>query len=475
LIALLGMGGIGKTALSVKLAQQLQTQFDFVIWRSLRNAPALETLLTDLVPFLSDQQEAKPEVGKLVNCLRQSRCLVILDNLETLLDAERAGQFRPGLENYGELLRSLGEVGHQSCIVLTSREKPTEVAALEGMDLAVRSVRLDGSPEASQGIIQGKGLVGTQEQQRVLGDRYGNSPLALKIAATSVQELFDGNIEAFLQEETFIFNGVKRLLDQQLNRLPVTEQSIMYWLAINREWTNIAELSADMVPAIAKGKLLEALEMLSFRCLIEQQGKRFTQQPVVMEYMIEKILDVAVAEIQQNTLQLLTTHALLKAQTKDYLRTSQRRLLLDPLIDRLLTQFQDREAMGNHLRQLLGQFQPQISQPQISPTQISPTQISPTLSYGAGNLVNPQQHLKTLEGHSNVVPTVDFHPRSQADQPGILVSASYDETIRFWQVETGECITVLYPDRLYEGMNITGVTGLTEAQKATLKQFGAVD
>jgi hypothetical protein len=30
-------------------------------------------------------------------------------------------------------------------------------------------------------------------------------------------------------------------------------------------------------------------------------------------------------------------------------------------------------------------------------------------------------------------------------------------------------------DRPYEGMNIAGVTGLTEAEKATLKALGAVE
>jgi hypothetical protein len=30
-------------------------------------------------------------------------------------------------------------------------------------------------------------------------------------------------------------------------------------------------------------------------------------------------------------------------------------------------------------------------------------------------------------------------------------------------------------DRPYEGMNITGVTGITEAQKAMLKALGAVE
>src|SRR5712691_6982413 len=47
LVALLGMGGIGKSALAVKLAQRVQQHFDVVLWRSLRNAPSLEELLTD--------------------------------------------------------------------------------------------------------------------------------------------------------------------------------------------------------------------------------------------------------------------------------------------------------------------------------------------------------------------------------------------------------------------------------------------
>jgi WD40 repeat protein len=57
----------------------------------------------------------------------------------------------------------------------------------------------------------------------------------------------------------------------------------------------------------------------------------------------------------------------------------------------------------------------------------------------------------------------------------MLVSASYDETIRYWDLTTGECFKILRPDRLYEGMNITGMMGLTEGQRVTLKALGAVD
>jgi predicted ATPase len=52
-IAILGMGGIGKTALAVKFAQQVQHQFDYLIWRSLRNAPPIEDVLAELIQFLS--------------------------------------------------------------------------------------------------------------------------------------------------------------------------------------------------------------------------------------------------------------------------------------------------------------------------------------------------------------------------------------------------------------------------------------
>jgi transcriptional regulator with XRE-family HTH domain len=49
LVLMLGMGGTGKTALSVKLSERIYEHFDALIWRSLRNAPPLQTLLTDLI------------------------------------------------------------------------------------------------------------------------------------------------------------------------------------------------------------------------------------------------------------------------------------------------------------------------------------------------------------------------------------------------------------------------------------------
>jgi len=77
--------------------------------------------------------------------------------------------------------------------------------------------------------------------------------------------------------------------------------------------------------------------------------------------------------------------------------------------------------------------------------------------------------LNTFQGHTHQVLSVAFCRDGET-----LASSSSDETIKLWDVLTGECLKTL-TDRPYEGMNITGVTGLTEAEKATLKALGAIE
>ncbi|MEM9905452.1 MAG: hypothetical protein AAF921_10560, partial [Cyanobacteria bacterium P01_D01_bin.44] len=78
--------------------------------------------------------------------------------------------------------------------------------------------------------------------------------------------------------------------------------------------------------------------------------------------------------------------------------------------------------------------------------------------------------LETLTGHENMVSSVAYSTDGKT-----IASASHDETVRVWDVATGQCLKVLRAPRPYEGMNIGGVTGLAEAQKATLQILGAVE
>ncbi|MEM8612403.1 MAG: BTAD domain-containing putative transcriptional regulator [Cyanobacteria bacterium P01_H01_bin.105] len=344
LVSVLGMGGIGKTSLTAKVISGLQTEFDFIIWRSLRNAPRLNTLLEELVSFVSNQQEDVCSMNRLVHWLRQSRCLVILDNVETLFKGgERAGQYREGYESYGELMSVVGQSNHQSCLLLTSREKPAEVATIAEANPAVQVLQLGGSPEATLALIEAKHLTGSPGEKEQLCDRYGHSPLSIQIISSSIRDVFDGDIALFLQEDTLLFNGAKRLLDKQFERLSELEKTVMTWLAINRDWTTITELKADIYPSCYKTKLIEALESLSWRSLIQRQGNAYTQQPVIMEYMTDRLIEKISEELadpecfkRESQIHLSAiTYALIKTTAKDFVRESQEILILQPVADQL--------------------------------------------------------------------------------------------------------------------------------------------
>ena len=83
---LLGMSGIGKTVLAVKLVQEIQQNFDVVIWQSLETAPALNELLINLLQFLLGESASQlpinlnEQLSELMKVLRSQRCLIILDD-----------------------------------------------------------------------------------------------------------------------------------------------------------------------------------------------------------------------------------------------------------------------------------------------------------------------------------------------------------------------------------------------------------
>jgi WD40 repeat protein len=55
-----------------------------------------------------------------------------------------------------------------------------------------------------------------------------------------------------------------------------------------------------------------------------------------------------------------------------------------------------------------------------------------------------------------------------------LITASHDDEIRVWSLESGLCQQTLRPDRPYEGVNIRGATGLSATEVRMLKSLGAI-
>ncbi len=412
LVGLFGMGGIGKTALSVRLAKQIQDKFDFVIWRSLRNAPPIRDLLNDLIQFFAHQQtqvvaEAEAldkQILRLLHYLRTYRGLLILDNAETVMQpGDRNGGYQPGYEGYGQLLRCIGETPHQSCLLITSREKPKGIAPKEGDRLPVRSLQVTGlTPQTGRALFGVKGeFSGSSTEWQMLVEHYAGNPLALKIVATAIADFFDGSLTQFLefsQQGSSVFGDIRDLLARQIGRLSDLERQVMIWLAINREPVRFADLQSDCLPPVSPAHLLETLTALERRSLIEKSGSLFTLQPVVMEYMTERLIEGVCEEIEsigrqtagvsrqtrgeiqrwgravegqateskpqpfsQAATPLLRSHALIKAQAKDYIRETQIRLILQPIVDRLL-HTSSRADLDHRLMQLVSALRGQSAQ-----------------------------------------------------------------------------------------------------------------
>jgi WD40 repeat protein len=506
LVALLGMGGIGKTSLAAMLAKRLQNQFDYVVWRSLRSAPSIDALVTGLIEFLSAQQEtettlpadANQRLLRLIYYLRQQRCLIILDNFETILSNATVTNFA------SFVLDQLIDLSHQSCLILTSREKPDTIAWKEGTTLPIRSLHLRGlNSLEGQAIFAPKGsFLATKTEWQTLVQHYAGNPLALKMVAAAIEELFNSDIANFLallKQGTLVFDDIRDLLNRQFDRLSIEEKEIMYWIAIHREVVSFTELQHDLRLSSSKQKLPGTLKALRHRFLIEKTPAGFTQQPVVMEYLTERLIEQTFQEFCAEELGLIINFSLLKAEAKDYIRTSQKRLILEPIIERLRNVFSPVE-IEQHFQQILLKLQSQsqsqsgyaagniinflhclnldlagydfsnlsIWQADLQNTNLhqvnfrnsdlarsifvetlgnvwsvtfSPDSTVLAASDSSGEIhfwrVSDGKKLLTCNGHTHWVCTIVF-----ADNQ-TLVSGGADHTIKLWNIQTGQCLKTL--------------------------------
>jgi WD40 repeat protein len=84
------------------------------------------------------------------------------------------------------------------------------------------------------------------------------------------------------------------------------------------------------------------------------------------------------------------------------------------------------------------------------------------------NISTGEQIMDPLN-HEDWVRSVAFSTQS------ILASGGEDGTIKLWNPDTGRLLKTLRIPKPYEGLNITGVSGLTDAQKEALKALGAIE
>jgi hypothetical protein len=170
----------------------------------------------------------------------------------------------------------------------------------------------------------------------------------------------------------------------------------MYWLAINRKPVLPTELLNDILPPVFQAELLEGLESLQWRSLIEKsaiQGQEkyifgFTQQPLIKDYITEKIIEqlyqeIAIEDSENSTsfcflFPFIQNYAMIKATAEESIIKNQISAIVTPLISRLLVTYNTTEDLAKKLNYILIK----LSEPGVPP------------GYGAGNIFNLLCQLK---------------------------------------------------------------------------------
>ncbi len=362
-VSVLGPAGIGKSALTVHLMHKVAPHFEMVIWHSLRDAPTCEAVLDQCLQILAPQSlsvvptSLERRLDLLLESLRARHVLVVLDNLETLLEGGGdVGRMRAGYEGYGQLLHRVGEMEHQSCLLLTSREKASEIVSLERRRVPVRTLRLAAlDVDACDQLLAEKELAGSKAERTQLIKAYAGNPLALTIVAQTIVDLFAGSIAPFLEQGEVIFGEIRDLLAQQFTRLSLVEQTVLLWLATVREPISIEHLQTLLVTPRSRAQLLEALEALLHRSLIErgQRSGSFTLQSVVLEYATGQLIAEIASEIKHGQLARFIEHGLEVTTVKEYLRQTQQRLIVAPLLAEVRGAYLEQDEVEEHLLRLL--------------------------------------------------------------------------------------------------------------------------
>ncbi len=288
LLTITGMIGMGKTALGIKLVEEIKHQFEYVIWRSLETCPTVAQLQNNLTEIFTEGDNQTSRLP-LMKYLQNHRCLIILDDINYLFRrGELAGHYQPKSEDYRSLFKQIKERSHQSCFILIGWEYPREIAQIKHPNTPnprlhggrLNLARLD-TASAHQ-IIAEQGLEPEANGSRFI-DHYQGNPLWLKTVANFMVEL-GLTVTEVLQNQPLLFpQDLKDILQQPLAYLSEPEKQLLSLLAKENEAIALVKL-LEIAP-MPSADLLDILQSLCRRSWVEKTDRLYRMSPVLRQYL----------------------------------------------------------------------------------------------------------------------------------------------------------------------------------------------
>jgi AAA+ ATPase superfamily predicted ATPase len=291
LITITGISGIGKTSLAVKLVSEINHNFQAVIWLNLANYQNFTDFKEHLQEFFLELEKLNfpnknHKILSLTKYLQKYRCLIVLDNVNHLFcKGELAGKYKPNCEEYGSFFQDVVKLAHQSCLILIGWEAPREITQFKPKNNYIYHLPLTGlDMDAIRLIFKDYGMENINNLETLINYYQGN-PFYLKSVANLIQELGENITDLLTKDIILLPEDIKDNLQQQINRLSETEKQVLRLLAQENKPVNLLTLSEKS--QISTGDLLNILQSLSRRCLIQQNDSFYQLIFVLKQYMIE--------------------------------------------------------------------------------------------------------------------------------------------------------------------------------------------
>lgn len=322
LVSILGLKGIGKSFISVKLTEKIKDKFEFVIWRSLSLAPTISAFLDDVINiFITKTKEEEKSVEKssanvndkiaiLIDKLKEYRCLLVLAEFNTILfndlsnpqfqennkrDGKPAGTYRTDqLEYalYSELIQQINEQSElNSCVVITSSECPDNLQGVTIDSSSVKICELGGLKEEDFREL----LKVEKNQYQGLAQIikiYDGHPIAVMSTLSRIQNYYGGDIKKFFEEKTITFK-IDSTLKEDFQFLSENERQILYKMVVEEVPLMAKDMEGIANPRLSIEQVIQGLESLQgkfFVTKLEKDGS-FQLSSLTKEFIISKLSD----------------------------------------------------------------------------------------------------------------------------------------------------------------------------------------
>jgi tetratricopeptide (TPR) repeat protein len=286
LVAILGIGGIGKTALALEVAHELWEKglYGAVIWTKAMGGRELD--LNDILdvfartisyPYITQllPEEKEPEVAKL---LRVQKCLLVLDNFETITD-----------ESVVHFLLNLPEPSKALIISREQSMQEARVVSLKGMEQseALALIRNEGKRLGLKSV--------ERAEEKVLLRLYeatGGAPLAIKWAVGHIKQKGQ-SLDSVLNS---LYGAIPDIFESMFGRLweMLTEGTRRILMVIPIFATSVSKEAIEATSEIQKRDLDEGLGQLVEMSLVEASGRleeqqRYSVHPLVRAFARAKL------------------------------------------------------------------------------------------------------------------------------------------------------------------------------------------